>query len=143
MDDITLATKDDLDGILALQTQIYNISNLPDNARQMLNALIDSNTCDIIVAKENGIVLGTGTIFYLPVPAHGKPAAYLEGIVVDEKARAKGIGTALAKKCIDLAREKKCYKIIFTSSYKREVIHKFYENLGFKNHGLEFRMDLD
>lgn len=139
---ITLATKDDIADILPLQSQIYRIKTLPSNAAKMLEELITSENCEVLVAKIDNRVAGTGSIFYLPIPAHGKQAAYLEGIVVDEKHRGHGIGTALAKKFIELAKGKGCYKIVFTSSHKRVDVHKFYENLGFKKWGLEFRMDL-
>ena len=140
---ITLATRDDIEGILPLQSQIYRVKNLPENAHKILEELIDADYCHVLVAKVNGKIVGSGSIFYLKNPAHGKPYAFLEGIVVDEAHRGKGIGTALSKKAIELAKSKNCYKIIFTSGSDRTNIHKFYENLGFKKWGFEFRMNLD
>src|SRR5579872_5235540 len=140
--DINLATHSDIEGILPLLSQIYRVKNLPEDAKQSLEKQIDSDKCDVIVAKENGKVLGAGTIFYLKNAAHSTPFAFLEGIVVDDAARGKGIGTALSKKAIELAREKGCYKMIFTSGMDRKEAHKFYEDLGFKKWGFEFRVDL-
>lgn len=139
---ITLATKDDIEGILPLQSQIYRVKNLPENAHKILEDLIDADYCDVLVAKVDGHVVGSGSIFYLASPAHGKPYAFLEGIVVDEAHRGRGIGTALSKYAINLARTKNCYKIIFTSGMDRAEIHKFYEKLGFAKWGFEFRLDL-
>lgn len=141
--EIALATKNDTEGILPLQSQIYRITQPPKNAKKTLEELIASQDCNVVVAKENGKIVGSGLIFYLKNPGHDKPYAYLEGIVVDEKMRGHGIGTALSHKVIELAKKKGCYKIIFTSGLDRADIHKFYENLGFKKWGLEFRMDLD
>lgn len=140
--EITTATKDDVKDILPLQSQIYRVKTLPENARKVLEELINSENCDVLVAKVDGKVVGTGTVFYLKSPAHGKPYAFLEGIVVDENHRGRGVGTALSKKAVGLARQKNCYKIIFTSGMDRDNIHKFYENLGFVKWGYEFRMDL-
>lgn len=140
--EITLAQKEDSKGILTLQSQIYRISSLPQNARHLLEKLLKADYCDLVVAKENGKVIGSAFIFYMPIPAHGKPFAYLEGMVVDKDYRGKGIGSAMLKKIIDLTRQKNCYKIIFTSGFNREDSHKFYEKLGFKKWGWEFRMDL-
>ncbi|HSX18638.1 MAG TPA: GNAT family N-acetyltransferase [Candidatus Saccharimonadales bacterium] len=140
--EITLAAYDDVAGILPLLPQIYRVSELPPEAKQTLEQQIDSDNCDVVVAKENGKVLGAGTIFYLKNAGHTSPFAFLEGIVVDDAARGKGIGTALSKKAIELAKAKGCYKMIFTSGMDREKIHKFYEELGFKKWGFEFRMDL-
>ena len=141
--EIALATKDDIDGILPLQKQIYRVKDLPENAAQILSEQIDSKQCDVIVAKIDGKIVGTGSVFYLPIPAHGNSYAFLEGIVADDKYRGRGVGTALSKKIIELAKSKGCYKIIFMSGMDRADIHKFYENLGFKKWGFEFRMDLD
>lgn len=140
--EISLATKDDIDGILPLQKQIYRVKELPSNAAQILGELIEGNNSDVIIAKVNGAIVGAGIIFYLKNPGHEKPFAFLEGVVVDNKTRGKGIGTALSQKAINLAKSKKCYKIVFTSGMDRADIHKFYENLGFKKWGFEFRMDL-
>ncbi|MBI2327858.1 GNAT family N-acetyltransferase [Candidatus Curtissbacteria bacterium] len=139
---VELATKEDINGILSLQTQIYRVDLLPDNAKIILSQLFDSNSCDVLVAKENNQIVGSVFIFYLPIPAHGKPYAFLEGLVVDKNHRNKGIGTALAQKAIELARQKNCYKMIFTSGLNRQDLHKFYQKLGFSKWGFEFRMDL-
>lgn len=140
--EITQASFEDIDGILALQPQIYRVKELPKNARDVLYKLIESPETDVIVAREDGKILGSAFLFYLPNPAHGRPYALLEGMVVDEKSRSRGVGTRLTEKAIELARSHNCYKIIFTSGFDRENTHKFYEKLGFKKWGFEFRMDL-
>lgn len=140
--EIGLATKDDIEGILPLLSQIYRVKNLPANAKETMANQIDSQDCDVLVAKKEGAVVGTGTAFYLKNAGHDRPYAFLEGVVVDNNSRGQGIGTALSKKIIELAKKRGCYKIIFTSGLDRVDIHKFYENLGFKKWGLEFRMDL-
>jgi GNAT superfamily N-acetyltransferase len=140
---IRLAKEEDIEGILPLLSQIYRVKNLPQNASLTLQEQISSSTSDVFVAQDDNKIIGAGTIFYLKNGGHENPFAYLEGIVVDDEFRGKGIGTALSKFAIDLARKKNCYKIIFTSGPDREKIHKFYENLGFKKWGFGFRMDLD
>lgn len=140
--EITLATKKDIDGILALQPQIYHLTKLPPNAQAILTNLIRVNWCHVLVAKDNSKVVGSAFVFYLPIPAHGAPYAYLEGMVVDSKYRGKGIGMALTQKAIELAKQKKCYKFLLVSGFNRSDIHKFYEKQGFKKWGYEFRMDL-
>jgi hypothetical protein len=46
------------------------------------------------------------------------------------------------KRAIELARKLNCYKIIATSRFGRENIHEWYQKLGFKKFGFEFRIDL-
>ena len=139
---ITLATKDNLDGIMALQNQVYRVKKLHADANKVLADLIDADHCDIVIAKEDNKIIGSAFLFYMPIPAHGKPYALLEGMVVDKKFRTKGVGSTLIQKAIEVARQKHCYKMIFTSGFDRKEIHKFYEKFGFAKWGVEFRMDL-
>ena len=140
--EVTVAKYEDLDQVLTLQTQIYRVENLPPNAKEVLQNQWEKEGSDILVAKEKGTVLGTGTVYYISVAAHGRPYAFLEGFVVDESTRDKGVGSALFKKAIEVARHKNCYKVVFTSGAERTEAHKLYEKLGFKRWGVEFRMDL-
>ena len=81
-------------------------------------------------------------VFYIHVPVRGRSFAFVEGLVVDETTRGRGIGTAMLSECVKLARKRDCYKIIFTSGFDRQQAHGLYEKLGFKKWGFEFRMDL-
>lgn len=73
---------------------------------------------------------------------HDQPFGLMEDVFVDEEFRGQGIGTELINEVIALAKEEKCYKLIATSRYEREHVHKLYKELGFADHGKEFRMDL-
>ncbi len=139
---IELAAKKDIDEILQLQKQIYRVDNISPNAHETLLNQIKDETCDVVVVKDNAKILATATIYYINVALRGTPYGLLEGLVVHETHRGKGIGTMFIKKCIEIARDKKCYKLIFTSGDDRSHIHHFYEKLGFKKWGCEFRMDL-
>ncbi len=140
--EITLAADSDIDEILELQKQIYRVDNISPNAHKTLIEQIKNDACDVVVVKDNGNVLATATIYYINVALRGTPYGLLEGLVVHETHRGKGIGTMFIKKCIEIARDNKCYKLIFTSGDDRSQIHHFYEKLGFVKWGLEFRMDL-
>lgn len=72
---------------------------------------------------------------------HKEPFGLMEDVFVDENLRGQGIGTELVKKVIKTARENKCYKLIATSRHENPRVRVLYERLGFKNHGLEFRID--
>lgn len=139
---ITTATPDDIDSILKLQTQIYRVEKMAPDSNQTLQNQLDEQSCDVLVAKDDGRIIATATIYYVNVAVRGRPYALLEGFIVDEKYRRIGVGTALFEKSIEVAREKNCYKMIFTSGTDREDAQKFYEKLGFEKWGLEFRKDL-
>lgn len=140
--EIRNANETDIDQILNLQTQIYRTDKISENAHATLTNQLKDQTCDVLVLVENGKIIGTGTIYYIQVAIRAKPYAFLEGLVIDKSLRGKGYGTKLFQKCVEIARQKNCYKMLFTSGTDRTEAHKFYENLGFKKWGLEFRMDL-
>lgn len=140
--EISLATTKDLQGILALQDQIYRIKSLPKNAQQILTKLVESEDCDVLVAKNQNQVVGSAIIFYLPIPAHEAPCAFLEGLVVDKSRRGQGLGTALFKEAVKLSKKRGAYKILFTSGFDRTDAHRLYQKLGFSKWGFEFRKNL-
>lgn len=139
---IAFAKEADIEGILNLQTQIYRVDKLASNSAWALKDQLKEKCCDILVVKKDKQIIATATIYHIKVAARGRPYALLEGLVVDKKQRHHGIGTQLFKKCIEIARQKNCYKMIFTSGTDRKEAHKFYEKLGFKKWGLEFRKNL-
>ena len=141
--EVRLATKEDIEGILVLQPQVHRAKDTAENSSKVLESLIDVEYCDVIVAKDGEAIAGSAFIFYHPAPMYGRPYAMLEDMVVDERVRGKGVGSNLMEKVIELAGKRRCYKIIFNSGFDREKIHQFYEKIGFKKWGLEFRMDLD
>jgi len=90
----------------------------------------------------DGKEIGRCYVYLIWNDLHEKPYALLEDVWIDEGYRGKGYGTELVKKAIEFAKSKGCYKIIATSRFERENVHKFYENIGFKKWGYEFRIDL-
>lgn len=139
---ITEAKTENIEAILALQTQIYRVDTIAPNGQETLEKQLKNDSCLILVAKLDDKVIGTATIYYINVAARGRPYAFLEGLVIHEDHRGNGHGTAFFKKCLQIAKEKNCYKMLFTSGLDRQDAHKFYEKLGFKKWGYEFRMDL-
>ena len=95
-----------------------------------------------IFVEENGREIGRCFIYLIKNDLHEEPYALLEDVFVDENFRGRGIGTELVKKAIEIAKKLNCYKIIATSRFERENIHEWYQKLGFKKFGYEFRMDL-
>jgi GNAT superfamily N-acetyltransferase len=93
-------------------------------------------------ARENGEELGAMYLYLIRNDSHKEPYGFLEDVLVKEEHRKKGIGTLLVKEAIAEAKRNTCYKIIGTSRMEREQVHQWYEKLGFKKCGYEFRIDL-
>lgn len=95
-----------------------------------------------IIATDNGRVLGRAYLYLIYNDLHQEPYGLAEDVFVENSERGKGVGTELVKAIIAEAREQKCYKLIGTSRDSRGDVHDWYESLGFKRYGVEFRMDL-
>ena len=57
--------------------------------------------------------------------------AHLEDIVVDETVRGQGIGEALVRYALDIAREAGANGVALTTNPQREAANRLYQRLGF------------
>lgn len=94
-----------------------------------------------IAVVEGGREVGHCYVYLIKNDLHQEPYALLEDVFVSEEYRGQGVGTSLVRKAIELAKELGCYKMIATSRFGRDELHKWYEKLGFRLHGYEFRID--
>ncbi|MEK6939303.1 MAG: GNAT family N-acetyltransferase [Nanoarchaeota archaeon] len=94
-----------------------------------------------IVLEENGQNVGRGFLYLLHNDLHQEPFGLMEDVFVEEAFRGKGYGEKITTSIIEEARKRGCYKLICTSRFSNERAHHLYEQLGFKNHGNEFRME--
>jgi ribosomal protein S18 acetylase RimI-like enzyme len=139
------ATEKDIPRILELYRQLsfnpeeYKAPPLKD-CRKVFKEMSKVPGYSLLVAEEDGEVVGTTVLSILPGFAHGtNPFAVIEYVVVDEKKRSKGVGKILMEHCRKLAKEAGCYKIMLTSDKRRERAHKFYRSLGFDASSEGFR----
>lgn len=92
--------------------------------------------------KQDGKEVARAFLYIMKNDLHDEPFGFMEDVFVDESLRRQGIGTDLVNKVIEAAEENRCYKLIATSRHERPQARALYERLGFKNHGIEFRIDL-
>lgn len=95
-----------------------------------------------ITAEEDGHIVGWAYLYIIVNDRHVEPYGLLENVYVVPEYRGKGIGRSLLDTAIAEAQERSCYKLIAQSRHGKESVHALYEKLGFRNHGLNFRMDL-
>ena len=143
---IRTATEKDIPRLLELYQQLsfnpgdYKKAPLED-CRKVFATMSKVPGYSLLVAEENGEVIGTTVLAILPGMAHGTSSfAVVENVVVDERRRSKGIGGQLMKYCMKLAKEAGCYKIMLTSDKRRDRAHKFYRSLGFEASAHGFRL---
>jgi GNAT superfamily N-acetyltransferase len=105
---------------------------LPPPDMERLRRLIDDPAATLLVAKDGDEIVGTTTVLCYTTPFWIK--ARLDEVVVDQAARGKGVGEALVKASLDLARSKGVQVVELQSGRgpNRAAAHRLYERLGFK-----------
>ena len=145
---IRTATEKDIPRILELYQQLslkpgsYQKAAV-DKCRRVFADISATPGYSLLLAEEDGEIIGTTVLVILPGMAHGtSPFAVVEYVVVDEKWRSRGIGKLLMEYVIARSREVGCYKIMLTSDKRRKRAHKFYKSLGFETSAHGFRLYL-
>jgi ribosomal protein S18 acetylase RimI-like enzyme len=106
--------------------------NHPPPTREALEALISSNTSTLFAARypdENSAIVGILTLIRYRVPTGIR--ARIEDVVVDESMRGKGIGEALVRHALEVARNAGADGVALTSNPTREAANRLYQRLGF------------
>lgn len=114
-----------------------------EDYRRALSMIDALPGCELVVAEEQGEVIGTMMLMIVPNLSHrALPWAVVENVVVDSSNRRKGVGKLLMDYALMRAREAGCYKIQLSSNKSREEAHKFYESIGYKASAEGFRLYL-
>ena len=70
------------------------------------------------------------------------PVARITALVVDQRARRRGIGRLLVDYALRWAEQRECELVELTSALNRAEAHAFYRDLGFEPNSLRFRKSL-
>ena len=104
--------------------------------------LISNERGSLVVAEENGSVLGMASISFNLALRYNGEYCQLEELVVDQEARGKNVGGLLIEETIKLAKKRDCkeYGLYILESTKHN--QGFYEKYGFVKVGEEMRQPL-
>ena len=88
--------------------------------------------------------IGTFSLLFMPTMMHPGfyKSAILDSVAIYSKYRGQGWGTKMMQKALEISADAGCYKVTLSSNLKRDRAHKFYQSLGFKQHGLSFSYQL-
>ncbi len=140
------ARPDDLGEVLRLYAQpdFDDGQVLPiEEAKALYARFFDYPDYRIYLAEVDGRVVGTFALLVMFNLGHcGAPSAVIEDVVVDPDLQGRGFGRDMMLAAMDMARDKKCYKLVLSSNARRVRAHSFYESLGFQRHGVSFHVTL-
>ena len=106
----------------------------PDHAAQRrgLARLIGNPALGLIlVARQDGQIVGMVNLLYTLSTALGERVALLEDMVVSPAARGTGIGSRLMQQAIQTARLNECKRITLLTDRANESAQRFYQRHGF------------
>ena len=91
------------------------------------------------VVEDNQLIIGTCSLIIIDNLGHkGAKLAVAESMIISQDYRGQGVGSRLMKFVMEKVKEENCYKLMLSSNKKRIEAHKFYEQLGFQQHGISF-----
>jgi ribosomal protein S18 acetylase RimI-like enzyme len=105
--------------------------NNPPPTRTDLAALLKSKSSTLLIARDNNDeIIGALSLTVYRVPTGIR--SIIEDVVVDESARGRGIGEALMRRALEIAKEQGAAHVTLTSNSKREAANQLYLKIGFK-----------
>lgn len=139
------ATMDDAELLAVLQAEMDD-EEVEDRSRagaDMRQTLLDMARYPdfhaYLVRDGGGVAVGSFSLMIFSSPSHGgSKQALLDAVVVSRSRRGQGIGEAMLQHAMRLAKDAGCYKMMLSSNLKRVDAHRFYERLGFSQHGISF-----
>jgi ribosomal protein S18 acetylase RimI-like enzyme len=122
------AVSDEL--VSAFASLTPQLSSVSPPSRDELDAIVRSEAASLLVARDGEAILGTLTLAVFRIPTGVR--AWIEDVVVDERARGRGIGEALTLHAVELARSAGARSVELTSRPSREAANRLYRRLGFE-----------
>lgn len=126
------AAATDATAIAELMTQLgYPCS--ADDAAARLRYWLGDPASGVLVAEQNGTVIGCLSLHAVPYLERTGRWARIESLIVDESARGVGAGAALMRAAERQARRWECLSMEVTSARRRRDAHAFYQHMGFSD----------
>ena len=118
-----------VDALARLVPQVSTSARPP--TEDEIATIVSSPVTRLFLARdEDGSIVGTLTLVVFRIPTG--VGAWIEDVVVDERARRRGVGEALMAEAIRLAEESGALHVNLTSRPTREAANRLYRRLGFE-----------
>jgi GNAT superfamily N-acetyltransferase len=139
------AAQKDLPEVLELLKGMDDESEMDmDEALQIWDSIKKYPYYKIIVVEDECRIIGTYSLIIIDNLGHrGAGLAVVESVIVEKSCRGKGVGKLMMNHAMELAKAERCYKLMLSSNKKRIEAHKFYQRLGFNQHGISFAIEVE
>jgi GNAT superfamily N-acetyltransferase len=131
------ASDEDAEALARLCTQLGYPAESTDMPARLEKLSADPNA-RILVATDGNDVVGFATVHLRNTMNHPTPIAQLTLLVVDERARGRGVGRVLVEHAESWARERGARRIAVTTALDRAGAHAFYERIGYTHTGRRY-----
>jgi ribosomal protein S18 acetylase RimI-like enzyme len=134
-------TTDELVAALArLVPELSSSATVP--TADEVRAIVESPATTVLVARnEHDVVVGCLTLALFRIPTGVR--AWIEDVVVAEGARGQGVGEALTREAVRVAKDAGARTVDLTSRPEREAANRLYEKVGFRRRETNvYRYDL-
>ena len=101
----------------------------PPPTAEELAEMINSDSADVLIARDNTGILGSLTLITFRIPTGVR--SWIEDVVVDDAARGKGVGDKLNRFALELAEGHGAKTVDLTSRPSREAANRLYQRIGF------------
>lgn len=126
---VTEATSELHEAFQRLVPQLTN-NNPPPALDDLANLVRESASTLLVARNEKNEIVGALTLTVYRVPTGIR--SIIEDVIVDANTRGQGIGEALMKRGIEIAREKGASNLALTSNPLREAANRLYVRMGFQ-----------
>ena len=141
---IRQAVKTDLPAVIELLKEMDGEVGIdPSEALTIWHKMTVYPFYKIFVVEKNKLIIGTCSLIIIDNLGHqGAKLAIAESMIISQDHRGQSIGGKLMQFVMERAKEENCYKLMLSSNKKRIEAHKFYEQLGFEQHGMSFMIEV-
>ena len=117
-----------LEALAALLPQLN--PNLPAPTSEHLAVLLEDPGATLLIARDGDAIVGTALVIVYPTTM--RVESRIEDVVVDGAARGRGIGEALIRECIEVARRRGASIVELQTAWSRAAANRLYERMGFE-----------
>ena len=104
--------------------------NLPAPTSEHLAVLLEDPGATLLIARDGDAIVGTALVIVYPTTL--RVESRIEDVVVDGAARGRGIGEALIRECIEVARRRGASIVELQTARVRVAANRLYERMGFE-----------